>query len=86
MMTQEDQRAYSRGYAAGRKRQTLERTVENVRRERQAFLDKAFLALLPTAMTQNSWKFGDKIVSTVEDRVKLASYWAKEALHKRPLV
>ena len=32
------------------------------------------------------WKLGDKIISTVEDRVKLASYWAKEALHKRPLV
>ncbi len=70
-MISDEQRAYSKGYYAGR---------------HKAFLDKTFLALLPTAMTQNNWQFGDKIISTVEDRVKLASYWAKEALHKRPLV
>ncbi len=85
-MISDEQRAYSKGYYAGRHKAKQQRSAETIRRERQAFLDKAFLALLPTAMTQDNWKFGGKPASTVEDRVKLASYWAKEALHKRPLV
>ena len=85
-MISDEQRAYSKGYYAGRHKAKQQRSAETIRRERQAFLDKAFLALLPTAMTQNNWQFGDKSISTVEDRVKLTSYWAKEALHKRPLV
>ena len=85
-MISDEQRAYSKGYYAGRHKVKQQRSAETIRREHQAFLDKAFLALLPIAMTQNNWQSGYKIISTVEDRVKFASYLAKEALHKRPLV
>ncbi len=85
-MISDEQRAYSKGYYAGRRKVKQQRTVENVRRERQAFLDKAFLALLPTAMTQDTWTIGGKPANTLEDRVRLAASWAKEALLKRPIV
>jgi hypothetical protein len=80
-----ERRGYSKGYIAGRSRKQREISLERARREKQAFLDRAFLAILPAAMNADNWTSGGKpIVSTV-DRVKLAASWAREALLQRPL-
>lgn len=78
-----EHRAYARGYQAGRKKAKIERTADQVQKERQAFLDKAFLAVLPFAMTQTTWTIGDKPISTAEERVELAWRTAVRALKQR---
>lgn len=78
-----EQRGYAKGYAAGRRRLKADRSAEHARRERQAFLDKAFLAALPFAMTQTTWKFGDEPINSSEDRIALAWRIAKRAMNSR---
>lgn len=84
-MTSDEQRAYSKGYYAGRHNAKQQRSVESMRRERQAFLDRAFIALLPVAMTAQGWKFGDQPVNSSKDRIRLAKEWAREAWFQRPI-
>ncbi|WP_312165897.1 hypothetical protein [Massilia timonae] len=67
-----EKRAYARGYAAGRKKAKAIRDEAHRRRERQAFLDRAFLAALPFAMEQSTWEHDGKKIDTVRDRVDLA--------------
>lgn len=81
-----ERRGYSKGYLAGRKKKRAEQVIENMRRERQAFLDKAFISLLPASMLAEGWKSGDKPISNTTDRVALARKFAAEALKQRPLV
>lgn len=78
-----ERQAYARGYAAGRRKAKIERSADQVRKERQAFLDKAFLAALPFAMEQTKWTIGDKPISTSEERVELAWRVAARALKQR---
>lgn len=80
-----EKRAYARGYNAGKRRRQREISDERRWREQQAFLDRAFLALLPTAMTVQGWAFGGKTVSSSEDRIRLARIWAEKALKQRPI-
>lgn len=80
-----ERRGYTRGYQSRGRRIKRENDAERQRRERQAFLDRAFLAILPAAMNAQGWKFGDKPITNTEDRIKLAASWAREALSKRPL-
>lgn len=80
-----ERRGYSRGYAARGKRIKRQNDAERRQRERQAFLDRAFLAILPAAMNAQGWSFGDKPITSMEDRVKLAASWAESALKKRPM-
>lgn len=79
------QRGYSKGYIAGRRKRRAEQVEKNRIRERQAFIDKAYIALLPIAMTVNNWKIDEKLVTSVDDRIELARRWVNEALKKRPL-
>ena len=58
-MNAEEKRAYQRGYAAGLRRKKRLISAEVARRERQAFLDKAFLAALPACIEAQGWKTGD---------------------------
>ena len=74
---QAEKRGYSKGYAAGNRRKQRDRNQENRRRERQAFLDRAFLAILPAALNAQGWTFGNKPISSTADRVKLAKLWAE---------
>ena len=76
--------SYDRGYQAGKRRKKLLISREQVYRERQAFLDRVFIALLPTAMTAQDWKFGSVPITSGVDRVRLAKAWAKDALFHRP--
>ena len=82
-MTKTEQNAYNRGYAAGKRRKARDVTRERQERERKAFLDRVFLAVLPAAMTAQGWKFGEKPINTGSDRIKLARHWAREAANKR---
>lgn len=79
-----EHRGYVKGYAARGRRIKREETFERARRERQAFLDRAFIAALPSAMNAEGWKFGDVPITSTADRIKLAASWAREALRQRP--
>jgi hypothetical protein len=46
------------------------------------FWQRAFLAVLPTAMTVQGWTLGQKKISTGEDRMRLAAAWADTAAHE----
>lgn len=74
---------YSKGYAAGRRRGRLDRQAEQRQLERQAFLDRAFLAVLPSILESRTWQLGDKPAVTVDDRVKVAWGVARRALAQR---
>jgi len=78
-----EQRGYSRGYQAGKKRVQTERLAERLAKEQQAFLDKAFLAAVPFAMQQSNWKHGEKPINTIAERVDLAWDVAEAALKRR---
>jgi len=80
-----ERRGYSKGYVAGKRRKQAARQREVHCREQQAFLDRAFLVILPVALAAEGWKFGDKPISTTEERVLLAKRWAEEALRQRPI-
>lgn len=82
---QAELRGYSKGYQAGKRRKNRDMTQKRRRDERQAFLDRAFIAILPAAMNAQGWSFGDKPISSTEDRVKLARRWAEEAFKQRPI-
>lgn len=82
-MNADEQRAYSRGYAAGKRRKTAERRAEHERAKQQAFWDRAFLAALPVAAVAQRWKVDGKPITTVEQRVSLAKSFATEALKQR---
>lgn len=47
------------------------------------FWDKAFLALLPAAMTIHGWKLNDVRITSGEDRIQLAAIWAVWACRTR---
>ena len=80
-----EKRGYSRGYQARARRIKREKDAERRHRERQAFLDRAFLAILPAAMNTQGWKFGDQPITSTKDRVNLAARWAEQALKQRPI-
>lgn len=79
-----EKRGYSKGYAAGRRKVKKDLSNERSRRERQAFLDRAYLAFLPAAINSQGLKIGEKAVTSARDRTELARLWAIEALIKRP--
>lgn len=78
-----EKRAYQRGYEAGQRRKNREVDAEKAWRAREAFTDRAFLALLPVAMQVDGWTMGGKPVTTSEDRVTLAVQWARRATKAR---
>ena len=49
----------------------------------EAFFDKAYLALLPVAMSQQGWQLDGSVVNTSEQRAALARRWAHIALTER---
>jgi len=81
-----EQAAYARGYAAGRRKRKADDAADRYRREQQAFLDKALLALLPACMNAQGWKIGDDVVTDAKQRVRLAVLFADEALRQRRIL
>lgn len=86
MNDDDEKRGYSKGYAAGKRRKQREIGYERAQREKQAFLDRVFLAVIPIALECQGWTSGGKPVNTSEERIRLARNWAVEALKQRPLV
>ena len=74
---------YSRGYTVGRRRRKRDICLKNEYKERMAFKDKAFISVLPFAMKQDGWKFGEEPIKTPEDRIKLAWVIANKTLIQR---
>lgn len=84
-MTPEENKAYQRGYRAGRQTAKERRAVERIRREKQAMLDRIYLTLLPVAMTVEGWLIDGKPVKSTVDRVRTAELWAAHAIKRRPI-
>ena len=80
-----EKRGYARGYRAGKQKKKRDEAAYRAYREKAAFLDRAYLALLPVAMQVDNWSFRGEAVTTGEQRTSLAVAWAREALRKRPL-
>lgn len=80
-----EKHGYARGYRAGKHRRQRDIDHEHHRREQQALLDRIYVAMLPTAMSAQGWKFGEKPISSMDDRIELARQWAEEALKQRPI-
>lgn len=85
-MNADESRGYSKGYAAGRRRQRQEHLAEALRKEQQSFLDRVFIACIAEAMHIQGWKIGDKPVTTIPDRITVARDFALDALRRRPRV
>jgi hypothetical protein len=81
-----ERRGYSRGYAAGQKRLEHDSELQAARRDRQAFMDRAFLACIPFVMDYRltGWKRGDRLVQTLDDRAWLAAQMAEAMAKARP--
>ncbi|KCB25019.1 hypothetical protein [Bordetella hinzii] len=69
---------YARGYAAGKRRMHSGAIASE-----RAFWERAFLASMATALQAQGWKFGDKPISTGDERMRLAGIWADRALAER---
>lgn len=80
-----EKRGYRKGYSAGRKRKARVDSDEQRYKRNAAFLDRAYLALLPAAMQVQGWKINDTLVTKTSQRIELAKRWACEALKQRPL-
>jgi hypothetical protein len=72
-------RGYARGYIAGKRRKRDEITRESIRHKRDAFWQRAFTVVLPATFSAKDWVRGDKPITTLKDRVKLAAEIADEA-------
>lgn len=72
-------RGYAKGYQSGQRRAKRERSMEASRAKDNALWQRLFVAAIPAAVKAEGWKFGDKPILNVEDRVKLALFIADEA-------
>lgn len=58
-------------------------TTDGLTQSDKDFWERAFLVVLPTAMTVQGWKFGEAKISTGDDRSRLAAHWADSAVLDR---
>lgn len=82
-MTPDERRAYSRGYQAGRAKQKADTDKTEAQRTRQAYWDQVYLTAVPWCLDVSGWKHGDKPISMLDDRIKLARDVADYALKYR---
>lgn len=76
---------YQKGYQAGKARKHRDIAAQQKYDRDTAFLDRAYLALLPAAMAAQGWTIGEEKITSSQQRIKLAVMWAREALRQRPL-
>lgn len=81
-MTDDEQRGYSRGYQAGRRRKKIDMSTQQRSQRREAFRQRAFIAALPFAMAAQGWKRGEDPIRSLSDRVHLAKEVADEAVRQ----
>lgn len=77
--TTAEQRAYSNGYAAGKRNKQRSLSMQQRAQKKNAFWQRAFLAALPAAFVSENWMRGDKPICTLEQRMRLAADIADEA-------
>lgn len=75
-----EQKGYSKGYAAGLHRKNREVSYASRQKKKDAFWQRAFLAVLPAAFDTQEWSRGSKPINTLPDRLRLAAETADEAL------
>lgn len=75
-----EQLGYSKGYQAGKKRKYKVETYEQRNRKENAFWQRAFIAALPAAFAAEGWSRGEKQITALEDRVRLAADTADHSL------
>ena len=78
-----EQRGYSKGYAAGRRRQDADIRREALQAEERAFWDKVFVAATPAFIRASGWKQGDRPLTSLQARCELARDFANAALEAR---
>jgi hypothetical protein len=78
-MNDAEQKAYKRGYAAGRRYAKMTRNAMRRDAQQRALWVRLFVALLPKAMASDGWTIGTIKVTTGEQRVELAERWADRA-------
>lgn len=71
---------YSKGYAAGKRREQTLALGERRRAQENEFWSRAMLAALPFAMQQSTWSRGEKTINTLAERMKFAAEIADAAL------
>lgn len=77
---QAEQRGYTRGYNAGRKRQQTD-IKQAQKMKRMAYRwNQAFLAALPACIIAQNWKVGGKPIASLTERTALARDFADEAI------
>ena len=74
-----ERRGYSKGYSAGLRRKDREQAADEARRQKNAFYNQALLVSLPVCIEVSNWKQGDKAISDIPGRTKLARDFAIEA-------
>ena len=67
--------AYTRGYQAGRRSGSVERTQEEFKRD-------VFLTVLPEIIRTGTWTQGGKKASTPEVYSSIAAYFAQKAVEE----
>lgn len=74
------QAGYAAGYGAGRRRAKRDASERRRHAQENALWQRALLAALPFAWSQNNWKTGDKPISTMEERARFVANIADAAL------
>lgn len=75
-----EQRGYARGYQAGRKRVKSDPREEGLHSRRDANWNRAFLVALEATVVSGRWMRGDKALTSVEDYINTARYFANQAV------
>jgi hypothetical protein len=83
-----EKRAYAKGYTAGLRRSSAERTRQNHEARKRAFIDRALIALLPVAFGPDfNWgvtKNGKhEPYKTIEERIDFALKVANKTLERK---
>lgn len=80
METPEERRAYSKGYAAGKRAAKGEPRGELTPREHETLHDQVFCAVAAAMVIKGEWQTKGKTASTTEEYIELAKMFADAAV------
>jgi len=78
-----EKRGYQRGYAAGKRLRVKALQETRSQREKQAFLERAFMAALPAFIVAQNWTRGEEKIISLEQCVDMAWRAAESAARQR---
>lgn len=82
-MNRQEQRAYQRGYAAGRKRGEADARAASIKVGEREFWERAVLTVAPYFMGCDPWTRGEKKLTTLDDRAGLCVKFANFVVRAR---